>query len=53
MNIDAHNVDDTTPLKAACEKGHLEIVKLLLAHGARITLEDTGDQGGSRFLIQF
>ncbi|MEM7752788.1 MAG: HAMP domain-containing sensor histidine kinase [Pseudomonadota bacterium] len=26
---------------------------LLLAHGARITLEDAGDAGGSRFLIQF
>ncbi len=26
---------------------------LLLAHGARITLEDPGDAGGSRFLIQF
>jgi len=25
----------------------------LLAHGARITLEDPGDAGGSRFLIQF
>ncbi len=26
---------------------------LLLAHGARIMLEDPGDNGGSRFLIQF
>jgi signal transduction histidine kinase len=26
---------------------------LLLAHGARITLEDAGEDGGSRFLIQF
>lgn len=26
---------------------------LLLAHGARITLEEPGDEGGSRFLIQF
>ncbi len=26
---------------------------LLLAHGARITLEDAGEEGGSRFLIQF
>ena len=26
---------------------------LLLAHGARITLEDPSEAGGSRFLIQF
>lgn len=26
---------------------------LLLAHGARITLEDPGEAGGSRFMIQF
>ena len=34
----------TTPLKMASEKGHLELVKILLKHGADINLT-TGDYG--------
>lgn len=34
--VDARNIDGSTPLCDACASGSLECVKLLLAHGAKV-----------------
>jgi hypothetical protein len=41
LSPDAKNEYGATPLAYAADKGHLEIVKLLLARGATVDVEDT------------
>ena len=36
MQVDARNVDGSTPLCEACSAGSLECVRLLLDHGATV-----------------
>jgi ankyrin repeat protein len=33
------NADDDYPLRYSAQNGHLEIVKLLLEHGAKLTID--------------
>lgn len=49
FNIDVHNNADHTPLRLACQFGHLDVVKLLVHRGAEVHVKDT--QSGSVFNV--